>query len=245
MKTTSTLKILSSLLLFAATLSAEIPATEGEHVMRGCRPMTEEEEQMILEKRLAEKDQMEPQEEDLAASYIPNTFAGGFRVLPASYFPPNWHWVNAISNLGDLIEFEDGSQWNVSSSDWRKVQSWKPSDALLVSPITNPFSPYDVFIKNKTTGAYVEAKLSDVGPVAFGAYTRWIVEKTHAGHIVLNNGTVWAIHPFDQYLLSYWLKNDTIILGASDTWFTAYDAILINVNRSGRVLSYVRAKLYQ
>lgn len=247
MKNITALKIFSSLLLMTATLSADIPASEeSAHVLRNSRPMTEEEEQELIEKRLAEKDQMEPQEEELAATYLPNAFAGGFRTFNvSSFYPANWHWVNTVSNFGDLVEFEDGSQWTISSSDWYKAQSWKPSDALVISPIGNPFSPNEVYIKNKTSGLYVEAKLSDVGPVAFGPYTRWIVEKTSSGYIRLNNGTIWAIHPFDQYLLGHWLKNDTIILGASDSWFTSYDAILINVNRSGKVLNYARAKLYQ
>ena len=247
MKNAKFLNIFSSLLLLTATLSAEIPTTaETENVVRNNRPMTEEEEQIMLEKRIAEKDQMEPQEDTLAAAYLPNATAGCARAFSVnSYYPVNWHWVNLVAAFGDLVEFEDGSQWNISPSDWYKAQAWRPSDALVITPMTNPFSPNEVYIKNKTTNTTVEAKLSDVGPVAFGAHTRWIVEKDFSGRIRLNNGTVWVIHPFDHYLLSQWLKNDTIILGLSDSWFTNYDTILINVNRSGKVLNYARAKLQQ
>ncbi len=252
MKNTKFLNIFSSLLLMTATLSAESPApAEAENVVRNSRPMTEEEEQTMLEKRIAEKDQMEPQEDTLSAAYLPNATAGCARAFSVnSYYPVNWHWVNHIAAFGDLVEFEDGSQWNISPSDWYKAQAWRPSDALVISVLTNPFSPNEVYIKNKTTNTTVEAKLSDVGPVAFGAHTHWIVEKDFSGHIRLNKSrpgeqTVWTIHPFDHYLLSQWLKNDTIILGHSDSWFTNYDTILINVNRSGKVLNYARAKLHQ
>lgn len=155
------------------------------------------------------------------------------------------HWVSTISHSGELLEIEDGSQWHINPSHQSITQRWRPNDTLVISPTSNPFSPYDLFISNKTLGTYVEAKHSEVAPLAFGPHTRWIVDKSSTGLIVLNNGTVWTVHPLDQYLLAHWLKNDMIITGSSDTWLTSYDSVLINMSRSGRVLSYARAKLYQ
>jgi hypothetical protein len=56
--------------------------------------------------------------------------------------------------------------------------------------------------------------------------------------VSLEDNSSWKVADDDGFILEEWEANDTIIIGSNDSWFSAYDTILINVNMN----NYVRAK---
>lgn len=155
------------------------------------------------------------------------------------------HWITSFSLTGDIIEMEDGSQWGVAVNQIYKVQSWRVGDNISITPNYNPFSNYNYYIVNNSTGSYV-AVTPFVGPLAFGPNSNWVVGLDFMyGQVSLLNGngdaSIWQISNSDYYLFSTWAINDTIIVGDNDSWLYALspnEYILINVNMN----HYVRCR---
>ena len=261
------LSCLSSILLLTSASYAddttplppiEIPP-QDEHVSVGARPMDPAKRELMLEKRTSETQeeanscQKEPSGDfRRAANIVVQKNARNFSFAPrasitqkpkitlATYYPVNCHTLMSIAMGSDSIEFEDGSHWQIASSDAFKLNGWFPGDQLVVTPNSFWFSSYDYYITNKRTGNYVKAELF-IGPLQFGAYSHWIVGiDYYSGHVFLENGTTWCVAFRDNYLFRDWAINDHIILGINDSWMSNYDNILINVN----VDSFIRAKQY-
>lgn len=149
-----------------------------------------------------------------------------------------YHWINAIINYGDCIEFEDGSNWKISPSDAYKVISWRKDDPVIVTPNHTWFSHYNYSITNQTNGASVEANLF-LAPISFGPYTHWIVAlDKFSDHLFLEDGSSWKIAFEDRQFFDEYAINDFIIIGHNDTWFTSHNYILINVNMNNHIRAY-------
>jgi hypothetical protein len=148
------------------------------------------------------------------------------------------HWLVSATPDGSIAELEDGSNWKLAPN--YSVFNWRVGDSMVITPNHSWLSDYNYYIINKFTGSYVAADLV-LGPVAFGPYTHWIIGVDYAaGHVYLENGSTWTIPSNDGYVFKDWAINDTVIIGANDSWLSSYDCILINVNMN----NYVRARTY-
>lgn len=148
-------------------------------------------------------------------------------VLQEMHDPRN-HYLNSYSFFDQNVELEDGSFWSIRSSDMYKVLNWAQDDTLSICPNKRIFgSRY--LIQNHVTGEIVEADLI-VGPLAFGAYTHWIIAIDPWLHrIYLEDGSAWTVRGLDS--ISNWAINDTLIVGdGRNEWLGHHDSILINVN---------------
>lgn len=148
------------------------------------------------------------------------------------------HWLIRATYDGSIAELEDGSNWKLAPN--YSVFNWKVGDPMVITPNHSWLSDYNYYVVNKFTGSYVAADLI-VGPIAFGPYTHWVIGIDYtSGHVYLENGTTWTISSSDGFIFRDWAINDTVIVGANDSWFSSYDSILINVNMN----NYVRARTY-
>jgi hypothetical protein len=155
-------------------------------------------------------------------------------------FPINSHWLSSVADSNRSLELEDGSHWEVSSSDASIIRTWRREDVLVISPNYSWLSSYDYYITNKSANSYVKANLY-VGPVAFGPYSHWIVEVDYVGgHVYLENQMVWCTDPSDDKHLQNWAINDHVIFGLYDSLFSSFDHVLINVNMN----NHIRVKQY-
>lgn len=158
-----------------------------------------------------------------------------FFCFPAAKPAPH-HWISACNSDARVLEIEDGSRWKLSSS--YNLRFWKSNDTISITPNHNTSSEYNYYLVNKSTGGYVEANII-LGPLAFGPLTHWVVGfNLPKNQISLENDSLWKVADNDAFILEEWEPNDTIIIGSNDSWFSAYDTILINVNMN----NYVRAK---
>ncbi len=147
------------------------------------------------------------------------------------------HFLASYSVFDNTVELEDGSFWKVRSGDMFKVLDWALNDDLSIVPnygiVSGRYS-----IINRETGQSVVADLV-IGPEALGQNTHWIIGIDRwLGRVYLENGTYWDVRGIDQYLLSDWEINDTVILGdGANEWLGHHDSILINVNLDHYVYS--------
>ncbi|MBI3236488.1 MAG: hypothetical protein HYZ48_02095 [Chlamydiales bacterium] len=161
--------------------------------------------------------------------------------LKATYQRMNFHWLAYVSEKGRLLQLEDGSYWEVTSSDRYVLNYWEMEDQLVITPNYNLFSPGDYFITNKTDNTYVRANLH-TGPEMFGPHSHWIIAIDHtSGHITLENGTTWCVYSNDQRIFSDWEVNDHIIIGLYDNWLHTFDHTLINANMGSCALGIIIA----
>lgn len=250
-------KYLLSLLLLNASLFAEDATSEEEiiveeHVTVRSRDTDIKKREYMKDLRAKQLEEDEKQQEarlNLRRASAKMAEAE-FRIAPrqsvrpqislASYYPVNSHWLTSIADNNFSIEIEDGSHWEVSSSDAFILRRWRRNDPLVITPNYNWLSSYDYYITNKTDGSYVKANLY-VGPIDHGPYSHWIVNIDYfGGHVYLENQMVWCVNPQDIYVLRDWVINDHVILGVYDSWFSSYDHILINVNMD----DHIRVKQY-
>ncbi|MBM3208123.1 MAG: hypothetical protein FJZ57_05900 [Chlamydiae bacterium] len=148
------------------------------------------------------------------------------------------HWISSTNTDARVVEIEDGSRWKLSST--YNLRSWKSNDTVTITPNHNTSSEYNYYVVNKSTGGYTEANLI-LGPVARGPLTHWAIGFDFTkNQVFLENDSCWKISENDAYIMQEWEPNDTIIIGSNDSWFSSFDAILINVNMN----NYVRARAY-
>ncbi len=252
---------LSAFSLTTSALSAdvednlkEIPPITEEHVPVRSRDLDPEKREVINRQRAidSEREDAENAHSGLyrRASLNVDQHSAQFRIAPSTTerpqfqltasYPTSCHWLTSISDTGRTIEMEDGSHWEVTSSDQYVLNYWRRSDSLVISPNYNWFTSGDYYITNKSNNTYVKANLY-IGPMAFGQYSHWIVAIDHvSGHFTLENGVTWCTYGKDSYVFREWEVNDHIVLGTYDNWVHSYDHILINVNMD----THVRARQY-
>lgn len=248
----------SSFLLADIGLETEEPMAIEEHVSIGSREFDPKEKELIHERRIKEHEnenvqKQEPQEGQLfkrvsyklESNHSPFILAPSYAEKPqftkAAYtaLPVSSHTLYSIADNDLSVELEDGSHFEISNS--YTVRTWRPGDAISITPDYSWFSSYDYYIMNKTTNTYVKANLH-IGPIAFGTFSNWIVDIDYfRGHVYLQNGMIWCVNPQDEHLLKHWAINDHIISGLENSMWSYYDHILINVNMD----EYIRVKQYQ
>ncbi len=183
----------------------------------GSRPLSAERKEELRQSRQTER----PRIAQVAQAAIPIEIIAG---------DPRSHFLASYSFFDNTIELEDGSFWKVRSSDMYKVLSWALNDDLSIAPNYGIYSGR-YLISNRTMGQSLTVDLI-VGPEDLGPNTHWIsgIDRW-LGRVYLENGTYWDVRGIDQYLLSDWEVNDTVILGdGANEWLGRHDSILINVN---------------
>ena len=230
-------QMIASLALCLASQSAFSPdeSVDSGRIEVGSRPISEEKKALLETER-----QFELEAEEKGILIQPAISDDNFSqfVIAAHYShhqPKYYHKLNAVTNYGDCIEFEDGSNWKIASHDASKILSWRRDDPLVVTPNHSWFSPFNYCITNQATGAFVKANLF-LAPISFGPFTHWVVAfDKYSGHLFLEDGSSWKIRPSDWYLFDDWKINDFIILGYNDSWLSSHEYILINVNMNHHI----------
>ncbi len=163
-----------------------------------------------------------------------------FNRYPPVYYSSAIHWLNAVSSLGETVEIEDGSVWQVSRHDAYKALHWRSDDPLMITQNHRWFSRYTYRIVNTNTGSSLEADLQ-LGPIQNGEHTRYIVElNPWEGVLTLSDNTHWQISSYDGSTFRDWALDDAIIIGYNSGWDSHCESILINVNMN----NFLRAKQF-
>ena len=69
----------------------------------------------------------------------------------------------------------------------------------------------------------------------------WLIGVSDIGRTIeMEDASHWEIVGADQYTLSYWRKNDTLVITPNYDWFSSGDYFITNRNNN----TYVRANLY-
>ena len=156
------------------------------------------------------------------------------------FCPLNSEWLYSKSPSTNALAFGDGSQWRIAAEDAATVGSWDLGDLLTVAPNFTPLSPFPYWIKNSTKNSFVLAHLY-MGPEPFGKNSHWVsVVDAQNLRVFLENRLGFEVDYRDKDLIATWNYKDPIIIGASSTWFTPYEYILINTSQN----HHVRAKIY-
>ena len=134
-----------------------------------------------------------------------------------------------ITSYGSTVELNDGSSWVVSPEDSYKVLNWFYTDAVVITPNQDWFSPYAYCLNNQTTMVAVRVNLT-AGSVYYGPYTHWITcIDTFNDLIYLEDGSVWGMK--DYPVFKKWAVNDRVLIGLNSGWYASREPnILLNVN---------------
>ncbi len=65
------------------------------------------------------------------------------------------HWIQAVSDGGRLIEFDDGSLWEIEDADRDASAQWQPEDDITVMESTGPGG---YLLVNRATGDRLQAR---------------------------------------------------------------------------------------
>ena len=166
---------------------------------------------------------------------------------PSVYLPKGYHFVTAVSALGDSIVLEDQSIWKVAENEGLEALSWQVNDPLSIT-FNDSFSSwysgylYKITNNRKNTSIKVNLHLGSVidDPYSFQVFD--IQNRLYKKEVVLQDNSKWEIYSSDESALYNWALNDGIIIGINTSyWSSDYNNILININLN----SYVRAKQVQ
>lgn len=147
------------------------------------------------------------------------------------------HNAIIVGAIGERVELEDGSIWNVRGSDHFKALSWFSTDLIFVAPNHELFSSYAFKMHNVNTGDALAVNLSlFLNPIFHSVFNHIVVDVSPILQMVwLEDGSVWSITGWDD--LSRWAIGDTVIVGINDGWLSSSNPnILINCD----LLYYVR-----
>jgi hypothetical protein len=260
LRTPRFLSSLSCALIVSGALLAEVQNEEPqekpkqEHIVVGSIPTDPEKIALIEEQKLQRAYEIEdpaaPPNAPFQFYVNKNNYQDdgkpAFRLAPANEttpeltlaaFPVSCHWLTWKSNDSRYLKIEDGSTWELAPGDLSTINSWRYDDPLFITPISSWFITQKYYITNRVNNTYVKANLVD-GPISRGPYTHWITGVDPVqGHIFLENQSVWCVDPNDLYILndrrnnSEWQASETIIVILHDNRYSAYDHILINVDR--------------
>jgi len=214
-----------------STYSLQATSDQGddtEHVSIGWRRVSEERYQAFLKER--EEKAKETEETAVPRAYYPTTHEGAY------------HAPVIVSPLGENVELEDHSIWEVYQKDRKKTLDWMSGDRVIVVPNSAWFSSHLFRFINLNTKAEAQVNLT-VGPMRGGSYTRHILAIDYENRqVCLNDGSVWKVSRLDKSALQEWLVDDVVIIGINNGWFSSMNPnILINV--TVETLDYVRGKV--
>jgi len=233
-----------AILISGSLLSAE----EAQNIEVGSRAMSHAKkvavyEQIAEQEKKGAEEQSEEVTEETSEDALLKADAS-LATAAASYKTTHegaYHYPVSVSAFGDTVEIEDGSIWQVSSSDKSKTLNWMTSDVLVITQNTAWFSSYDYVIVNVSTGVDVKVNML-LGPYYNGAFTHWASAIDYSGRkLYLEDGSIWEVGgtwASYQDVLDTWLPNDTILIGLNGDSSPTTPNILINVNTN----TWVKAK---
>jgi hypothetical protein len=148
--------------------------------------------------------------------------------LPNVYYPPEYHFLRSASGVGDSVEIEDGSVWQICKGG-TKTLSWKSSDPLVITQSHRWFSSYTYSIINTQTSEKVDVKLQ-FGPLSDSEWLKKVdTVDIFRREITLDNQTVWKVSIFDRDMMNEYKKGDAVIIGTNSSSISFKKNILINV----------------
>lgn len=241
--------MIGAIFISGPLLASDEDKAEQERISVGSRALSQDETQNLIMKKARLLQKIETgadlQDENVTLSEAETKEVAGekspeeaaefvAKAIKSNYYTSHsgaYHSPVAISFLGDAIELEDGSIWDVYSGDRYKTLNWMTGDTIIIVPNSEWLSSYSYKLVNINTGAQIKVNLS-LGPIYNGIYTHWIVAIDYFhNEIVLEDGTFWKMSSLDSSVYENWLPNDTIIIGVNDGWFSGSNPnIMINVN---------------
>ncbi len=156
--------------------------------------------------------------------------------IPVNYavdVPLFYHVAANIFPNERMVQLEDESRWKISESDMRDLMfSWREGDFLVVKRNRRWFSDYSYSMENQASRTSVQANLIS-GPLHNSPYTHHItgMDQNTPGRKIfhLDGKTSWSIASDDFGIADAWQVGDTIIFLSNDSWFTAYDMLMLDV----------------
>ncbi len=161
------------------------------------------------------------------------------------------HGIYKTSILGDSVELNDGSIWQVwFSSDWDVVRRWNYfNDQVIICP-GSIFDATDYLLVSQRTGEVVPVRLTDLevilGDPYFMGQRLWVNTINYLYDIIcgcyyyeirLNDGSIWEVDTHDTYLGSLMFPGDVVFIGVDESFGAPTYNILVHFNS----LEYVHA----
>jgi hypothetical protein len=233
-------RIASTIPLIAFT--NEITDEDVEHAPVGSRKISEKAEQSMLAQAFQSHSEIR---QNLKQSYQNKNEFDGLESIKEYWFGRNrsipQHWIKGINYQTNVIITEEGAHWKIASGQYNAsiLNYWLVNDSVTIQPNYHD-SNYPYEIKNQISGQRLSVELI-VGPELYSAHTLWINGyNMGAKKVYLSNDSCWMVADADMGIFRDWQPNDQIIIGSSNSWFSSYDAILINPQMN----NFVRAKSY-
>jgi hypothetical protein len=160
--------------------------------------------------------------------------------LPVSY-PASSHWVMKILRNENLVQIEDGSCWELDSSDLKKIFYWNKEIPIVITQNRSWWSRHNYRLIEQTTGESVCVTLKK-GPIRDSEYTKLIsiIDRNQIA-LALTNSMSLLVCPDDAKTFEYWYEGQAIIIGNNGGWQNeTYPLLLINVNNN----NFVRARQF-
>lgn len=164
--------------------------------------------------------------------------------------PQGTHLLAAKGIDGSIVELEDGAQFTIADSDRDEIMEWRTYTPIAISPNTYWYSNHDFLMTNCLTGTYVRAKFTEE-PLTEHPFTNTIFYiDPFEGIIILEDGrgnqTSWEIDQQDLELSRQWEKDETIVIGVYDNWYSKFVSksrfILINYKNLSTT-KFIRANI--
>ena len=180
----------------------------------------------------------------------PSPLSSDARRMPCEIAAARNVIISRIDAVRSVIELSDGSVWSVAKIHQKKAARWKKGDKLSITKYEG------VMILTKTKNKQFAFATQMNGPrkaagnqdalvappnrpvVGVGGRIypatgkgHWIKKKADGGKtIILEDGSVWEIDPFDRISTVLWLVIDDITVVESDDGTPGYDYLLINTD---------------
>lgn len=217
----------------------EDTGNEKQTVSAGSKKLSEEERVALKQKRAEVAEQGNERGELVSNDMYMTTH------------PMAGHGIYKTSPLGDRIELNDGSIWQVwFSSDWEVVRRWMYwNDQVIICPGTF-FDAADYLLVSQRTGEVVPVNLVEieviVGDPYFMGQRLWIERVDYIFDMVcgcyfyeirLNDGSYWEVDTRDTYIASLMCPGDIVFVGVDEHFGSPSYNILVHFN----TLEYVHA----
>jgi len=171
-------------------------------------------------------------------SFFCKSYATEQEDMPQMYYPIYCHQLVAFTCLGDEVEIEDSSLWEVNPADSHKVFLWSSKDPLVFYPERNIFSNYNYKVKNLSTKEIVDLNLKKA-PLDTENTLKIVSLDYENNEVELSDESTWKVNLRDTNYKD-WLVGDFIIVGLNETSIFSSDKfILINTSLN----NYARVNL--
>lgn len=158
-------------------------------------------------------------------------------LYPCCYnrYQPFSHRVLDLCSLRSSLSIEDGSVWEIHPAESYKTVSWRIGDPIALIRNFNRFAWSDYYMLNLNTGTNVCVALA-LGPILNNPHSKFIAAiDCEQGVLALTDASKWVVSSDDLALFRQWAINDCIIVGQNETYFSRYEAVLINSNMNHSV----------